>query len=38
LNTEDARYALIETGTQKQWLALVEGNVLPVFIENSLPK
>ena len=36
--TEDARYALIETGTQKQWLALVEGNVLPVFIENSLPK
>ena len=37
-NTEDARYALIETGTQKQWLALVEGNVVPVFIENSLPK
>lgn len=37
-NTEDARYALIETGSAKQWLALVEGNVLPVFIENRLPK
>ena len=37
-NTEDARYALIETGTAKQWLALVSGNVIPVFIENNLPK
>ena len=37
-NTEDARYSLIETGTAKQWLALVGGNVIPVFIENNLPK
>ena len=37
-NTEDARYALIDTGNRAQWLALVEGNVLPVFIENALPK